>query len=163
MKRSFSQTFLTLPGSRTQLSTLHSAYRSPQGWLEAPLQTKPKERWDHGWDAWAQGGEKCTEESCGQGAEGNERCGGTLKLFFYSQCSSEPVCAESFTAQNLQSRDWTLFPDLKIVFHWHVYWVLALPAGKSQAACFLAQTPVHLSTCTWALPSQSVSLTINRC
>jgi len=41
-----------------------------------------------------------------------------------------------------------LFPDLKIVFHWHVYWVLALPGGKSQAGHFPAQAPVHFSSGT---------------
>lgn len=89
--------------------------------------------------------------------------GERYKGSFIPSAAQSIVSTELFSAQNLRSRNWTLCPDLKIVFHWRVYWVLVLPAGKSQAGHFPAQTPVHLSTCTWVLPSQSVSLTINRC
>lgn len=66
-----------------------------------------------------------------------------------SDCSVIPSAAQSWSVQLIfcKCTDGTLFPNLKILFHWHVYWVLTMPAGKSRARYFPAQAPVHLSTC----------------
>lgn len=129
----------------------HSVDRSAQSWLKAPLQAKPKERWDHGWVSWAQKGKKC----CEQGGEDSKCCGGLLWQFWYSRCSSELVSAVFHSweseKQGLDSISW-----LKIIFHWH--WVLALPAGTTRQGIFLPKPqfiypPAH----------ESESLTLSRC
>lgn len=60
-----------------------------------------------------------------------------------SDCSVIPSAAQSWSVQLIfcKCMDWSLFPNLKMVFHWHVYWVLAMPAGKSQAGYFFLPKP----------------------
>lgn len=81
-------------------SAIHTAF-STQGWIRAPLLTKPKEKWDHGWDAWKQEGEKCPERAVGREEKAMSVVGGCYN------CSFIPSAAQSWSLQSIHREVFT--------------------------------------------------------